>query len=96
MMSSKANWIFEILLMSALTGFILTGCGGGSDTESLANIKEDPYALWKEQPNEKIVFMSKADSPQGELYLLDKSGQTTLLTNNNYLPVFRPGFGTVR
>jgi len=25
--------------------------------------KEDPYALWKELPNEKMVFMSKADSP---------------------------------
>ena len=45
--------------------------------------KKDSHALWKEQPNEKIVFMSKADSPQGELYLLDKSGQITRLTNNN-------------
>ncbi len=45
--------------------------------------EEDPYALWKEQPNEKIVFMSKADSPEGELYLLDKDGEITRLTNNN-------------
>jgi len=45
--------------------------------------EEDIYALWKEQPNEKIVFMSKADSPEGELYLLDKNGQITRLTNNN-------------
>ncbi|MCD4693701.1 MAG: DPP IV N-terminal domain-containing protein [Calditrichales bacterium] len=45
--------------------------------------EEDPYALWKEQANEKIVFMSKADSPEGELYLLDKNGQITRLTNNN-------------
>jgi len=27
--------------------------------------------------------MSKADSPEGELYQLDKNGQTTRLTNNN-------------
>ncbi len=45
--------------------------------------EEDPYALWKEQPNERIVFMSKADSPEGELYLLEKNGETTRLTNNN-------------
>jgi len=44
--------------------------------------KPDP-ALWKEQPNEMIVFMSKADSPEGELYLLDKSGKTSRLTYNN-------------
>jgi len=43
----------------------------------------DSYALWKAQPNEKIVFMSRADSPEGELYLLDKSGKITRLTNNN-------------
>jgi Tol biopolymer transport system component len=43
----------------------------------------EDYELWKEQPNEKIIFMSKADSPQGELYLLNKSGQIIRLTNNN-------------
>ena len=47
-------------------------------------IKEKQNISWKEQPNEKIVFMSKADSPEsGELYLLDKNGQITRLTNNN-------------
>lgn len=39
--------------------------------------------LWNEQPNEKIIFMSKADSPEGELYLLDKSSQISRLTYNN-------------
>ena len=43
----------------------------------------EDYELWKEQPNEKIIFMSKADSSQGELYLLNKSGQIIRLTNNN-------------
>lgn len=43
----------------------------------------DPYELWKTVPNEKIVFMSKADSPSGELYLMDKSGEITRLTNND-------------
>ncbi len=45
--------------------------------------EEDPYSLWKEEPNERIVFMSKADSPEGELYTLNKNGQITRLTNNN-------------
>jgi len=40
-------------------------------------------SIWEEQPNERIVFMSKADSPEGELYLLDKSGQISRLTYNN-------------
>jgi len=41
------------------------------------------YSLWKEQPNERIVFMSKADSPEGELYLLDQNGQISRLTHND-------------
>ena len=45
--------------------------------------EEDPYSLWKEQPNETLVFMSKADTPEGELYLLDKNGKITRLTHNN-------------
>lgn len=44
--------------------------------------KGNSYALWKQQPDEHIVFMSRADSPQGELYLLDKRGMITRLTEN--------------
>ena len=40
-------------------------------------------SLWSKQSNEKIIFMSKADSEDGELYLIDKSGEITRLTNNN-------------
>lgn len=40
-------------------------------------------ALWSEQANERIVFMSRADAPEGELYLLDKDGQITRLTHNH-------------
>jgi Tol biopolymer transport system component len=32
--------------------------------------------------NESIVFLSKADSPEGELYLLDPTGEITRLTDN--------------
>ncbi len=39
-------------------------------------------AVWIEQPNENIVFMSKVDSPEGELYLLEKNGKTSRITNN--------------
>jgi Tol biopolymer transport system component len=38
---------------------------------------------WQDIPNEKIVFVSMADSPQGELYLLDKDGGETRLTDND-------------
>jgi Tol biopolymer transport system component len=43
----------------------------------------DPYSLWQEQPNDVIVFMSRADSPEGELYLLDKDNNITRLTTNS-------------
>jgi Tol biopolymer transport system component len=52
------------------------GDNGGDD-------EVDVYELWKAQPNQKIVFMSKADSTEGELYLLDKTGDITRLTNND-------------
>jgi len=65
--------IFVVLVLSVL--------GTSCDSEPISD--EDPYTMWKEQPNERIIFMSKADSPEGELYLLDKNGQITRLTNNN-------------
>lgn len=68
---NKKTFAVTILLM-LLAALSLTGC-----TES------DPYKEWKKQPNRQIVFMSKTDSPQGELYLLDKEGQITRLTNND-------------
>jgi dipeptidyl aminopeptidase/acylaminoacyl peptidase len=44
---------------------------------------EDLSTVWEEQSNEKLVFMSKADSPEGELYLSGKDRKTTRLTTNN-------------
>ncbi len=72
MMNLKRNLIVRLSVILAL---VIAGI-------SCNDIKSDP-ALWKEQPNERIVFMSKADSPDGELYLLDKSGQTSRLNYNN-------------
>jgi Tol biopolymer transport system component len=69
------------LLVFLSVGFILAIVGTSCSVKD--PIKEDdPYALWKEQSNESIVFMSKADTPEGELYLLDKNGDITRLTNN--------------
>jgi Tol biopolymer transport system component len=42
----------------------------------------DPYAVWKQQQNDTYLFMSRADSEAGELYLLDKEAHITRLTNN--------------
>ena len=39
--------------------------------------------LWSQQDNEKIVFISKADSEEGELYLINKNNTITRLTHNN-------------
>lgn len=38
--------------------------------------------LWYQQENEQIVFMSRADDEEGELYLLNKKGEITRLTDN--------------
>lgn len=70
-------------LNSSLSVILLLVILGISCDVNEPNNEEDSYALWKEQANERIVFMSKADSPEGELYLLDKNGQITRLTNNN-------------
>lgn len=77
MMNFKRSLIIRIsvALLLAVLGI---SCSGNELIK-----EEDPYALWKEQPNERIVFMSKADSPEGELYLLEKNGQITRLTDNN-------------
>jgi Tol biopolymer transport system component len=71
---------FTIVYASVVLALALSGisCSVKNPVE-----EEDIYTLWKEQPNERIVFISKADSPEGELYLLDKNGQITRLTNNN-------------
>jgi Tol biopolymer transport system component len=43
----------------------------------------DSTVLWRQQPNDKIVFISKADSENGELYLLDKDNTISRLTYND-------------
>lgn len=66
------NKTFTVLILIASL-LLLTGC-----TENTPD-----YSLWQQQPNEKIVFMSKADSSLGELYILDKQGHITRLTDND-------------
>ena len=62
----------------------LIGCSGSAGPDDNGNNGAgDSFALWKQQPDEQIVFMSKADSAHGELYLIDKQGSITRLTNNN-------------
>ena len=39
--------------------------------------------VWESQPNQQIVFTSNADSEKGDIYLMDKSGSITRLTNND-------------
>lgn len=78
MVNFKRTLIICILSVLGLS-ILGTSC---NVNEPISN-EEDSYVLWKEQPNEKIIFMSKADTPEGELYLLDKNGQITRLTNNN-------------
>lgn len=83
------NGLVRLLALSvvlALLAGLAVSCGqddadngGDGDNEPT----EDVYALWKAQPNQSIVFMSKADSPEGELYLLDKEGEITRLTSNS-------------
>ena len=76
MRNLKRNLIFYVPVIMVLV------IAGISCDDSGSDIEPD-LSLWQAQPNERIVFMSKADSPDGELYLLDKIGQTTRLTYND-------------
>lgn len=60
------------ILFLVLSGFFFFAC-----------FNKDPYELWQEQPNQKIVFMSRYDALTGELYLLDKDNRVTRLTEND-------------
>ena len=64
-----------IVCISVILVFVIIGI-------SCNDSNPDPV-LWKDQPNERIIFMSKADSSEGELYLLDNNGQISRLTYNN-------------
>ena len=76
-MNFKQSFFLKIIAAFALLTLVVS-CSTEESTR-----EEDPFSLWRQQPNERIVFMSKADSPEGELYLLDKNGQITRLTHNN-------------
>lgn len=60
-----------ICLVLGASACLVSGDGSGAS-----------YDLWAEQAETQIVFMSRAESPVGELYLLDKSAQIVRLTNN--------------
>jgi len=53
-----------------------------SDEESRQS-ENDDSPIWEEIPNNIIVFISKADSEEGELYLRDKNGLIKRLTTND-------------
>jgi Tol biopolymer transport system component len=70
------------VLFALLAGLAIS-CGEADEGNGDSEPEQDVFALWKAQPNQEIVFMSKADSTEGELYLLDKAGEITKLTDNN-------------
>lgn len=71
------------VVFALLVGLAMS-CGQGDEGNGDNEPEPDAYAPWKAQPNQEIVFMSKADSTdEGELYLLDKAGEITRLTNNS-------------
>ena len=78
----RVRLILVLVMAIALVVSPITCCGNSSTPDN-GDTPEDPFELWKQQPNDKIVFMSKADSSQGELYLLDKEGEITRLTEND-------------
>ncbi|MCD1295891.1 hypothetical protein CUJ83_12885 [Methanocella sp. CWC-04] len=58
----------------------VTGCF----QETTPSVNDNNGDIWKDVPNEKIVFMSKADSSSGELYLQDRNGITRLTNNDRH------------
>ena len=70
--------IFFRRMVLLLTFVTLSGCSEPIDVQP-----EEAIPLWQLQPNPVIVFMSKSDSPEGELYLLEKDSSITRLTYND-------------
>jgi Tol biopolymer transport system component len=82
MRRSLMRILFCTVVLVLLSGLAVS-CGQGDEGNGDNEPEPDVYGLWKAQPNQRIVFMSKADSTEGELYLLDKAGEITRLTNNS-------------
>jgi len=57
---------------------MISGCSEPIDVQP-----EEATPLWHLQPNPVLVFMSKSDTPEGELYLLEKDSSITRLTFND-------------
>ena len=57
---------------------IISGCSESIDVQP-----DEAISLWQQQPNPIVVFMSKTDTPEGELYLLEKDSSITRLTFND-------------
>jgi Tol biopolymer transport system component len=65
--------------MALLLIFVfISGCSEPSEVRS-----EEANPLWQLQSNPIVVFMSKSDTPEGELYLLDKDSSISRLTYND-------------
>ncbi|VAX25548.1 tolB protein precursor, periplasmic protein involved in the tonb-independent uptake of group A colicins [hydrothermal vent metagenome] len=56
-------------------GLFLMACENSAEDAMLS--------VWASMPDERIVFASRADSSEGELYSIDKSGSITRLTYNS-------------
>jgi len=70
---------YVLILFALFLNLLMLSCSDDDSTDEI-----DKFALWKSLPDSVIVFMSKADSPHGELYLMDKTGNVTRLTNNDF------------
>jgi len=66
------SYVAAVVVVLSL--LLMTGCEDGD--------RMRPRGAWRRVPNDRIVFMSRADDPAGELYLLDKDGLVTRLTRN--------------
>ena len=61
-----------------LISVFITGCSEPIDVQPV-----DANPLWQLQSNPIVVFMSKSDTPEGELYLRDKDSSISRLTYND-------------
>lgn len=80
------KFVLVLVVVFGLVVFLVVSADEPVDVpvdNDVADNQEGPYSVWKEQLNDKIVFTSKADSEEGELYLLENTGEVVRLTNND-------------
>lgn len=69
---------FMIILLAAVTGFALAGCGGSGASSSSAKAPAAGAAKTPAKPGDKLIIRM-LDIGQGDAFLLEKDGKFAMI-----------------